>query len=203
MELLRDRHAGEFFIEEAKTGSSWGRSLGSGERLDGWVLRNTWSPLTTVGYEIKISRADFSADHKWRDYLPYCHQFYFVVPAGLVNKGEIAAEAGLLWAYANRLTAIKAAPRRDARAEDLVSIMAYALMSRARAVRNMYEANAVARDEWRAWLLGEMRDGHIGHLVGAKLRERLDRLYWFEQRAKEDEMLPVMSGGLGSSEDGR
>ena len=182
LELLRRRHAGEFFIAEAKTGSSWGRSPGRGERLDGWALRNTWSPLTTCGYEIKCSRADFRGDHKWRDYLPYCHQFYFVAPARLIDKREIPAEAGLLWAHPNRLTAVRAAPRREPVAADLMSIMSYALMSRSRAVRNMHEANAEARDGWRAWLVGEIRDGHIGHLVGAKLRERLDRLYVLEHR---------------------
>jgi hypothetical protein len=80
------------------------------------------------------------------------------------------------------LTAVKAAPRREPAAADLVSIMSYALMSRSRAVRNMHEANAEAHDAWRAWLVGEIRDGHIGHLVSAKLRERLDRLYVLEHR---------------------
>ena len=181
VELLRRRHAGEFFIEEAKTGSSWGRSPGHGERLDAWALRNTWSPLTTCGYEIKVSRADFRGDAKWQDYLPYCHQFYFVAPAMLIDKREIPEDAGLLWAHPNRLTAVKAAPPRQPRAEDLVSIMGYALMSRSRAVRNMHEANAEAHDAWRAWLVGEIRDGHIGHLVGAKLRARLNRLDDLEQ----------------------
>jgi len=50
--------------------------------------------------------------------------------------------------------------------------MGYALMSRSRAVRNMHKANAVTGDAWRQWLLGELRDGHIGHLVGVKLRAR-------------------------------
>ena len=31
--------------------------------------------------EIKSSIADFRGDHKWREYLPFCDQFYFAVPA--------------------------------------------------------------------------------------------------------------------------
>ena len=32
--------------------------------------------------EIKTSVADFRADQKWREYLPYCDLFYFAVPEG-------------------------------------------------------------------------------------------------------------------------
>ena len=32
--------------------------------------------------EIKVSRADLLADHKWADYLDYCDLFYWAVPAG-------------------------------------------------------------------------------------------------------------------------
>lgn len=32
--------------------------------------------------EVKSSLADFRADGKWQDYLPYCDLFYFAVPDG-------------------------------------------------------------------------------------------------------------------------
>ncbi len=32
--------------------------------------------------EVKASRADFLADRKWPDYLPYCDAFYFAVAPG-------------------------------------------------------------------------------------------------------------------------
>ncbi len=32
--------------------------------------------------EIKVSRADLLGDHKWQDYLEYCDQFFWAVPAG-------------------------------------------------------------------------------------------------------------------------
>ena len=32
--------------------------------------------------EVKTSREDLRADHKWQDYLAYCDDFYFAVPTG-------------------------------------------------------------------------------------------------------------------------
>lgn len=32
--------------------------------------------------EVKSSRADYRADRKWQDYVPYCERFYFAVPVG-------------------------------------------------------------------------------------------------------------------------
>lgn len=47
-------------------------------------------------YEIKASRADFLRDEKWRAYLPYCTQFSFVAPAGLMQRWELPAGIGLV-----------------------------------------------------------------------------------------------------------
>ncbi len=42
--------------------------------------------------EVKSCQADFEADGKWTDYLPFCDEFYFAVgrdfPAGLLPEGE-------------------------------------------------------------------------------------------------------------------
>ena len=49
--------------------------------------------------EIKTSVADFRADQKWREYLPYCDAFYFAVPEGFprvllpVSCGLLIADA--------------------------------------------------------------------------------------------------------------
>jgi hypothetical protein len=43
--------------------------------------------LDTKGHiiivEIKVSRADLHSDKKWPEYLEYCDQFYWALPAGL------------------------------------------------------------------------------------------------------------------------
>lgn len=35
--------------------------------------------LDTVVCEVKSGAADFDADHKYEQYIPYCHAFYFVI----------------------------------------------------------------------------------------------------------------------------
>ena len=55
--LLRNKHSKDVFVSECKNGETWGaRDL---LKMDAWVLLRSYSPLTTVGYEIKISRRDF------------------------------------------------------------------------------------------------------------------------------------------------
>ena len=52
---------------------------------------------------------------KWRGYLPYCNQFYFVTPPGLVDPGEVGSDAGLIVCSKNatRLYTKRKAPTRD------------------------------------------------------------------------------------------
>ena len=50
--------------------------LGNGRRVD--VIALDRGGLVTI-VEIKSSAADYRADRKWRDYLPYCDSFYFAV----------------------------------------------------------------------------------------------------------------------------
>ena len=176
LELLRARHGGEFLVEECKTGSSW---RGADRRLDAWALRNTWSPVTAEGYEIKVSRSDFLRDvrsGKWQAYLEACHRLWFVTPARLVDPKEVPTECGLLWATAAKLTTKKMARRRRAPGA-LADTMIYCLMSRARPVRNMFEADGRPRVEvWRQTLIEGLGDRYIGHMVGKRLAERDEAL---------------------------
>jgi hypothetical protein len=50
--------------------------LGNGRRVDVMAL-DRGGLLTVV--EIKSSLADYRSDNKWREYLPYCDEFYFAV----------------------------------------------------------------------------------------------------------------------------
>ena len=52
-------------------------SLGNGRRADVAGL-DARGRLVLV--EIKVSAADYKADHKWPEYLNYCDLFYFAVP---------------------------------------------------------------------------------------------------------------------------
>ena len=63
-------------------------TLGNGRRAD--ILAIDGAGQVTI-VEIKSSRADFAADHKWRDYLEFCDRFYFAVepdfPLALLPRG--------------------------------------------------------------------------------------------------------------------
>lgn len=49
--------------------------------------------------EVKSSRADFRADDKWREYLPFCDRFYFAVPMDFPRE-ILPEEVGLVIADA-------------------------------------------------------------------------------------------------------
>lgn len=183
---LAEKHRDDVFVAECKNGPTWETS--GLLRLDAWVLRRSWSPLTTIGYEVKVSRADFEADQKWPRYLPLCHQFYFVCPAKLITALDLPPGVGLIWATktGKLYTKIKAERRRpdpDAQA----GLLHYVLMSRARIVADMHEANlgggvdrlalhraAVERAEAR---------GALADFVGGHVRRR-----FHAQQAEVEEM---------------
>ena len=136
--LLRQKHVRDVFVAECKDGSSW---MAQHLRLDAWAMRRSWAPLTTFGYEIKVSRSDWTSDKRWSEYLPLCHRFSLVCPVGLIGAHELPADVGLVWAVGNRLHTKRAAAYRQPDSAKLCSLMAYVLMSRARIVRHMHDAN--------------------------------------------------------------
>jgi len=114
--LLRTRHVNneDVFIEECKVGASGGMGMDNHcYRLDAWAMKKSWTNPTTWGYEIKVSRGDFLNDNKWQNYLPYCSDFYFVCPNGLIDKSELPQEVGLIAVHGERLYTKKKAVRRN------------------------------------------------------------------------------------------
>ncbi len=71
--------------------------LPNGRRAD-MVAIDSKGCLTIV--EIKVTKADLVGDCKWRDYLDFCDQFYWAVPAPLARLLEderfLPGEAGLI-----------------------------------------------------------------------------------------------------------
>jgi hypothetical protein len=55
LKALAQRHKDDVFVPECKNGPT---QTGSHRRLDAWVMLKTWSPVTMIGYEIKVSRSD-------------------------------------------------------------------------------------------------------------------------------------------------
>lgn len=83
------------FTEIALDGD-WGRE----GRFD--LVALTFEPRRSVsidGYEVKISRSDFTKDvdsGKWRKYLRSVNRLTYAVPAGLVRKEEVPPGIGLI-----------------------------------------------------------------------------------------------------------
>lgn len=186
LELLGDRHAEDVFVPECNTGSA---TKGC-KRMDAWVMKKTWSPMTTIGYEIKVSRGDFVRDEKWMHYLPFCHQLYFVCPSGLIQKEEVPDGVGLMWQAktGTKLFIKRKAPRREP--DQLHMIMSYVLMSRAR-IGRFGISNPVDRVElWKEWLENRDAKQHLGYEVATKIRERDQHL------AMENKILEKRCEGL-------
>lgn len=124
-------------IPECKNGETWGaRDL---LKMDAWVLKRSYSPLTTIGYEIKCSRKDFEQDQKWTGYLDLCHEFYFVCPAGLIRTTDLPQRVGIIWASKDRLHTKRKAQRVEPDTEKLSRLLIYVVMARSKIVASMYE----------------------------------------------------------------
>ena len=175
---IRNRHTKDIVVPECNMGSAWKGC----RRLDAWVLRTTWSPWTTVGYEIKASRGDFLRDDKWHDYRPVCHEFYFVCTWKLIQPEELPESVGLLWVNkGGKCVTKRKALRRDPDPEKLSRLMSYVLMSRAVIKRsrdgvfeNLPREERAAR--WAEWLEERNEFSAVGRKVTAKLRQMTDDL---------------------------
>ena len=87
------------FFRELRVGT--GRRNGNVQRVDAFALNSLpHTAMKRVCYEVKTSRADFLAEVKHplkrRIGMRYSNEFYFVIPAGLVDIAEIPAECGLV-----------------------------------------------------------------------------------------------------------
>jgi len=162
----------------------------------------TYSPLTTIGYEIKCSRHDFEEDQKWTNYLDLCHQFYFVCPAGLIRATDLPNQIGIIWASKDKLHTKRKAGRIKPDIEKLNRLLIYVVMSRSQIVDNMYhvndqkpkshlqlvkEATEIANEkrELAYFVTGHVRDIVTEtHKAGQELEYREDRIERFEEQLK-------------------
>lgn len=132
---LAKHHTKDVFVDECKNGPTWS-STGLSQ-LDAWALLRTWSPLTAIGYEVKVSRADFEKDQKWPQYLPLCHAFYFVCPAGLIKSVDLPKGIGLKYITKSGTIHTKLrAERHEPDADKFTLLLAYVVMCRTQIVKD-------------------------------------------------------------------
>ena len=111
------------FFEEVKLSVGWagaqGMARNGDHRVDAWAM-DTWasSKFNKVAFEVKVSRSDFKRElaqpKKRLGAMAVSNQFYFVVPAALVEPSEVPEDCGLLWVDVNgKVHEQKKAPLRS------------------------------------------------------------------------------------------
>ncbi len=100
LELALHSRASEWlFLRELRVGT--GRHNSGAQRLDAFALNCfPHNGMKRVCYEVKASRADFLCELKHplkrRIGMRYSNEFYFVVPALMLEAAEVPAECGLV-----------------------------------------------------------------------------------------------------------
>lgn len=184
--VLRRKHPPDkwVFVEECKTGATL---TGPGHRsFDAWALRKSWTSLTMVGYEIKVSRSDFIRDDKWVDYLPFCNEFYFVVPPGVCDPGEVSEPAGLLISTKNgtRLFTKRKAQRRQIDIEKVYPLLVYILFWRTLVTGERLLQSG--EDRAREFLAQKEENTKLGYMVSQKIREHVRKVETENDRLKRE-----------------
>jgi hypothetical protein len=176
LKLLLKKHKDDICVPECKHGQSWTKE--KVKRFDLWAMKKSYTNPITWIYEIKVSRQDFLHDNKWQTYLPFCTDFYFVAPAGIISVDEVPEQAGLLLSSKNgtRLYCKKKAPHRDVIIPD--SVFKYILMSRAKIVDSTYANVENGNDKkryWQQWLDNKNENQDLGYNVSHKIRQLYDK----------------------------
>jgi hypothetical protein len=178
MKAVERRHSDDLVIPECKNGPT---QSGSHRRFDAWVLVRTWSPITTIGYEVKVSRSDWRRDEKLADYQGLCHLLYIVAPKGVVPVEEVPEGVGLLEAVGDgtRLVTRRKASRREI--ELPAKLMVYILMARvAPKDENEWDGNYQEYNrrnrakQIREWAEGKDERRQLSWSVSQKIREKFD-----------------------------
>ncbi len=133
--LLAARHAGDIFVAQCKNGSTYFPTDGKLLIFDAWAMPRSYTQMCWIGYEIKVSRADYLSDKKLLDYLRYCSHLYVVCPHGLIKKEEVPDPIGLLYVFKNEagLRIVKHAIATQK--PDILSVYDYIMISRC-SIRN-------------------------------------------------------------------
>lgn len=179
LELLAEKHSKDVFVPECKDGPT--QSVSNYSRMDAWVMNRSWARPCYTAYEIKVYRSDFLSDKKWRYYLPYCNEFYFVAPKGMIRPDELPPEAGLMeqlgGPQGRRLIRRKNAPWRDVEVPE--SLFRYVLMARVKVGRSEYlieQTKDERAEEWRQFIAEKVALRKLGHEVAKAIREKAQHL---------------------------
>lgn len=170
-QALAKKHGNrEFFLTQCKTGAT-GKGM---MQFDGLAIHKSWAYPCIIGYEIKVSRSDFLKDAKYTNYMPYCHELYFVTPAGMVQRHEIEDSIGLMWynESTKRLTTKKKALHR--KIEISADMLLYVIMTRLESDRLPFHETKA--DYWRDWLEMKISNRDLAMRVNSSLLKQINEL---------------------------
>lgn len=178
--LLEAKHSKDVFIPECKDGPT--QSVTEHLRMDAWVMNRSWVHPCYTAYEVKVSRSDFLNDRKWRGYLPYCNEFFFVAPKGIIDPSELPPEAGLLvllgGAEGKRLVCKKKAAWRDVDVPE--SLFRYVLMCRVQVGRDDFSREPTKEERverWKDFVVEKVETRKLGYRVGEAIREKVAHVH--------------------------
>lgn len=168
---LKAKHYKDIFAAQVKMGQAGSKIM------DAVVIKPTWTPVTLIGYEIKVSRADFLNDQKYPHYMKTCTIFSFVAPKGVVQKDELPSNAGLIEYNPNtqRLRTVKKAPynKVEIMPEVLLHIMFWKFDDYNR---------PPTKEEMRQRVEENIRCGLYGRSLSRDIARKLDSLDLYKAR---------------------
>ena len=196
---LQGRNPNDYYLTEVKNGGTFMPSKQGLLIFDAVHIRRSWAnPCITI-YEIKVSRGDFLQDNKWKLYLQYCNQFYFVVPKGMIDKNELPEDIGLIYYNPDTgalVTKQKSKYRECENPDDMYKYIIYSRLG-----ENQYPFFNSKVEYAKAYLEDKAKKKYIGHTLGSKMakdlgeaHERLKTLEESERKIKfYNEVQEIMS----------
>ena len=167
VKAIENRHTGDICVPECKDGPTFS---GQHRRLDVWVMLRTWSPITMIGYEIKVSRSDWLNDKKFLAYLPLCHYLYIVALPGVVHAEELPADVGLVEPVGNlRLVTRRKAVYRNIELPG--ELLVYVLMCRTKITREIQDNADWRLRQLQEWVESKAEKQRLSYAVSSKIRE--------------------------------
>lgn len=179
-QILASKHTKDFYATEVKTGASWGNDY---LMFDGYAIKKSWVNLKYTGYEIKTARGDFKQDNKWRGYLQFCNEFYWVCPKDLIKANEIEEDCGLIYVYpdSNATRIIKKAKYREI--EPPTDLLLYLIMWRIEQPQFPFFNDKL--DYFRYWVERKDFSRELGYKVSKSFREKLQNIEFIERENEQ------------------
>ena len=178
--LAKKHQDHEFFITECKTGPT----MTGLYKFDGIAIYKSWSRPQIRIYEVKVSRGDFLGDNKFYNYLPYCHEMYFVVPSGLIDRTELPTEIGLIY-YNPKTEGLVIKKQAIYRKIEInADMLLYIFMNRLESDRPQFTSHKA--EFLKAWLENKENNQQLAYKVKNRMTAEIERLENELRRLKAD-----------------